>query len=76
MQTVKKKLPRYVCEPSKDCSGFSIAELYSSEDGTDWGYTSMKGVYFETEEEAIAEVRHLMDESWPDMYLEVNWSIG
>lgn len=75
MKIVKKRLPRYVIEPSKDCSGYSIAELYCSEDGADWGYVSMKEVYFKTEEEANVEVKHLMEDTCPNSYFEVNWTV-
>lgn len=76
MAIVKKELPIYVCQPCEDCMGYAIAELYCNEDGSDWGYCTMKGSYFKTEEEADNEVQRLMDEAGPHAFQKVNWIIG
>lgn len=76
MAIVKKELPLYVREPSEDHIGYTIAELYSNEDGSDWGYCTMDNSYFNTKEEVDKEVKRLMDEAGPHAFQKVNWIIG
>lgn len=75
MTIVKKELPLYVCEPSEDLIGYAIAELYCNEDGSDWGYCTLKDSRFNTKEDANIEVKRLMDEAGIHAYQKVNWSI-
>lgn len=65
----------YLSEPSEDCTGYAISELYCNADGSDWGYCTVKGSYFKTKCEAEEEVKRLMDAAEPNAYRKVNWII-
>ncbi len=75
MKTIKKSLPLYTHEPYKDGVGYSIAELYCNEDGSNWGYATKEKTFFETEEQADNEVKRLMDEAGDYAYQLVDWIV-
>ena len=75
MKFVKKEMPLYIYRLHEDGIGYVIAELYCNEDGSDWGYCTMKGSHFNTETDADIAVKRLMDDAGSHAFQKVNWAV-